>query len=149
MRTFNVVLYLNSRAFVTETTNNALVGSSFLRFHIPSLWDHHKLPVGEKNWRAPNRPKDPAPLGLPVQQGQGVGLVPTPVYCKTGLNKQMSVFNNKGRWLNSNIGDKHSPRSQSIAGWFRCWCLGLQSTTECSGAFGLNTDELLSLSLAK
>ena len=52
---------------------------------------------GEKMEGPPIAPKDPAPHGLQGQQGQGDGLVPTPVYCKTGLNKQMSVFNNKGR----------------------------------------------------
>ena len=36
--------------------------------------------LGKQIEGAANRPIDPAPLGLPVQEE--VGLVPTPVYCE-------------------------------------------------------------------
>ena len=112
-------------------------------------WQTWLLDCWGINLRGPNHPRDPAPLGPPIQRGQGDRLVHYQFILETGLRTETNVGDHNKQTISWSF-EYSLPRSQSKAGWFRCFCLGLQSTTECSGAFGLKCNKKsLSLSSMK
>ena len=108
---------------------------NFFYFH--STQCHSSL-LGNEFEGSPITPETQLPLADNVMKDKEKNLFPYQLYFKSGLHTKQGWIIVCKQTISWSM-DEPLPKSQSIAGWFWCWCLGLQSTTECSGAFGLET----------
>ena len=105
--------------------------------------------VGEWIWGAPITPETQPPLAHQFSKVKEIDLFTTSLFLKRVWGQKQILGDHNKQTISWSF-EYSLPRSQSKAGWFRCFCLGLQSTTECSGAFGLKCNKKsLSLSSMK